>query len=279
MLRDDHLCAGVQVAGACVVAEPGPQFEHVGELRCREAFDRGEALQEARVIGRDRPHCRLLQHDFGEPYPIRLGCLPGLGAPRQLRRWRSYQASRSAARGPAPARFRRTDVPASVISTDRVAERNQVNKPRRIVPSPTGRASQQMPLRCIRPPGFCVARDRHPLAARSSAARSPPMPSRSACNGRAIRKAASQQRLVLRVEGPAAVEIQHQSGLVIERVNRFFGWRAVDRLALRQAPLRGPRKRPLPARHRCRRRRSALQGRSPSRMCRCGARSGGSERR
>jgi len=48
--------------------------------------------------------------------------------------------------------------------------------------------------------------------------------------------------LVLRVEGPAALEVQHQSGLVIERVNRFFGWRAVDRLALRQAPLRGTRK-------------------------------------
>ena len=43
--------------------------------------------------------------------------------------------------------------------------------------------------------------------------------------------------LVLRVEGPAAIEIQHLSGVVIERVNRFFGWPAVGRLALRQAPL------------------------------------------
>ena len=43
--------------------------------------------------------------------------------------------------------------------------------------------------------------------------------------------------LVLRVEGPAAIEIQHLSGVVIERVNRFFGWRAVKRIALRQAPL------------------------------------------
>jgi hypothetical protein len=43
--------------------------------------------------------------------------------------------------------------------------------------------------------------------------------------------------LVLRVEGPAAIEIQHLSGMVIERVNRFFGWRAVGRIALRQAPL------------------------------------------
>ena len=44
--------------------------------------------------------------------------------------------------------------------------------------------------------------------------------------------------LILRVEGPAAVEIQHLGGVICERVNRFFGWRAVDRLAFRQSPLR-----------------------------------------
>jgi hypothetical protein len=44
--------------------------------------------------------------------------------------------------------------------------------------------------------------------------------------------------LVLRVEGPAAIEIQHLAGVLLERVNRFLGWRAVARLALRQAPLR-----------------------------------------
>src|SRR5216684_1662650 len=43
--------------------------------------------------------------------------------------------------------------------------------------------------------------------------------------------------LVLRVEGPAALEIQHSSDVILERVNRFFGWSAVGRLALRQAPL------------------------------------------
>src|SRR5690349_22549 len=41
----------------------------------------------------------------------------------------------------------------------------------------------------------------------------------------------------LRVEGPAALEIQHKSDVLLERVNRFFGWHAVGRLALRQAPL------------------------------------------
>jgi hypothetical protein len=44
--------------------------------------------------------------------------------------------------------------------------------------------------------------------------------------------------LVLRVEGPAALEIQHLSSVILERVNRFFGWQAIGRLALRQAPLR-----------------------------------------
>jgi hypothetical protein len=43
--------------------------------------------------------------------------------------------------------------------------------------------------------------------------------------------------LVLRVQGPAALEIQHLSDVILERVNRFFGWRAVKRIALRQAPL------------------------------------------
>jgi hypothetical protein len=43
--------------------------------------------------------------------------------------------------------------------------------------------------------------------------------------------------LVLRVDGPMALEIQHSSEVILERVNRFFGWSAVGRLALRQAPL------------------------------------------
>jgi hypothetical protein len=53
--------------------------------------------------------------------------------------------------------------------------------------------------------------------------------------------------LVLRVEGPAAIEIQHQSAVIIARVNRFFGWPAIGRIALRQAPLRGRRARTAPA--------------------------------
>ena len=64
------------------------------------------------------------------------------------------------------------------------------------------------------------------------------------------RPAAGEERqpgaLILRVEGPAAIEIQHLAGVVCERVNGFFGWRAINRLALRQAPLRRARRKSAP---------------------------------
>src|ERR1700704_5041270 len=43
--------------------------------------------------------------------------------------------------------------------------------------------------------------------------------------------------LVLRVDGPMALEIQHSSDVILQRVNRFLGWNAVGRLALRQGAL------------------------------------------
>src|ERR1700744_4005746 len=55
--------------------------------------------------------------------------------------------------------------------------------------------------------------------------------------------------LILRVEGPMALEIQHKSDVILERVNRFLGWSAVGRLALRQGPAlrrRGPPRPPPP---------------------------------
>ena len=49
--------------------------------------------------------------------------------------------------------------------------------------------------------------------------------------------------LILRVEGPMALEIQHASDAILQRVNRFFGWSAVGKIALRQAPLSRPKPR------------------------------------
>jgi hypothetical protein len=67
----------------------------------------------------------------------------------------------------------------------------------------------------------------------------PPSPASGAASG----SGQEPGTLVLRVDGPAAIEVQHLSNVICERVNSFFGWRAVARIALRQAPLRrGERK-------------------------------------
>jgi hypothetical protein len=43
--------------------------------------------------------------------------------------------------------------------------------------------------------------------------------------------------LVVRVEGGYALELQHVSGLVIERVNAHLGFACVGRIAIKQGPL------------------------------------------
>ncbi|NQV58668.1 MAG: DUF721 domain-containing protein [Alphaproteobacteria bacterium] len=43
--------------------------------------------------------------------------------------------------------------------------------------------------------------------------------------------------LHIRVAGAAAVELQHMAPTVIERINGYYGYRAVDRLKLVQGPL------------------------------------------
>jgi hypothetical protein len=48
--------------------------------------------------------------------------------------------------------------------------------------------------------------------------------------------------LLIRVAGAAAVELQHMAPTVIERINGFYGYRAVDRLKLVQGPLPVPEK-------------------------------------
>jgi hypothetical protein len=60
-------------------------------------------------------------------------------------------------------------------------------------------------------------------------------------------QAAEPGILALRVEGPAAVEIQHLAPVVLARVNQFFGWQAVGGIRLRQAPLRRSEREPVPA--------------------------------
>lgn len=44
--------------------------------------------------------------------------------------------------------------------------------------------------------------------------------------------------LVLRVDGPRAIEVQHAAPQLIERVNTYFGYAAVAQLRIIQAPVR-----------------------------------------
>lgn len=50
--------------------------------------------------------------------------------------------------------------------------------------------------------------------------------------------------LVIRVEGPAALEVQHQTRQIMERINGYFGYKVVGDIRLLQAPL--PAKKEVP---------------------------------
>ncbi len=46
--------------------------------------------------------------------------------------------------------------------------------------------------------------------------------------------------LILRVDGPRAIEVQYQSAQIAERINAYFGYRAVSEIRFIQAPLPEP---------------------------------------
>ncbi|MGA8689982.1 MAG: DUF721 domain-containing protein [Methyloceanibacter sp.] len=43
--------------------------------------------------------------------------------------------------------------------------------------------------------------------------------------------------LVLKVDGPRAIEVQHRAEQILERVNTYFGYRAIGQLRFLQAPV------------------------------------------
>lgn len=50
--------------------------------------------------------------------------------------------------------------------------------------------------------------------------------------------------LVVRVESAFALELQHLTPIVIDRINAYFGWRCVGRLVLKQGPVRRAKVKP-----------------------------------
>ncbi len=53
--------------------------------------------------------------------------------------------------------------------------------------------------------------------------------------------------LILRVDGPRAIEVQHRADQIIERVNTYFGYRAIGALRILQAPVARVRRAPSPS--------------------------------
>jgi hypothetical protein len=44
--------------------------------------------------------------------------------------------------------------------------------------------------------------------------------------------------LTIKTEGAFALDLQHQTPQIIQRINGFFGWRCVEKLVLKQGPVR-----------------------------------------
>ena len=93
----DHLFgASVQMACSAVITQSAPQTQDFIQTGCSQCLNIWKCLQKTRVVAHDRRHLGLLQHDFGQPHPVRVaGVLPrqimaAMLAPRQ---WRSNSNS------------------------------------------------------------------------------------------------------------------------------------------------------------------------------------------
>ncbi len=75
----------------------------------------------------------------------------------------------------------------------------------------------------------------------------PPRPMALPAATAPARNAPGGATLVIKVEGAFALDLQHSAPQVMERVNRFFGWRCVEKIVIKQGPVRkqaAARKRP-----------------------------------
>jgi len=74
--RRDLLCRGMELPRPPVVAEAGPESEHVVQGRRGQRFHGRKAVQEALVIRQHHLDARLLQHHLGEPDAIGVALPP-----------------------------------------------------------------------------------------------------------------------------------------------------------------------------------------------------------
>src|SRR5690606_11262166 len=78
MPLDNKLRGTVQIPGSGVRAQSGPEREHIIQRSRSQSAHVPKAGHEALEVGNNHAHLRLLQHDLGNPHPIRCGrVLPG----------------------------------------------------------------------------------------------------------------------------------------------------------------------------------------------------------
>ena len=78
MVLYDLFCGSVQIARPGVIAEAGPQVQHLVHAGICQCGDIRILRYETKVVGNDRLDLGLLQHDFRDPDPVgRWILLPG----------------------------------------------------------------------------------------------------------------------------------------------------------------------------------------------------------
>ena len=226
MVLDHRLGAGMQISRARVIAEPGPQPEHLLERRRGQRPHVRPARGEAGEIGRDRLHGGLLQHDLGEPHAIRdrasrrrhpprqraaMAVVPGeqVAAGSGRSRLSLAASPRVLLRAGADGAQLPSSAPCGLLRScldrcDRAVAREQA---RQILSAPARRTFCTRRLgECFRQAGLSPRPSWSPAGPRSWARRSPPIRSRrrSSWPRAAVGRQPEPGILVLRVEGPTA---------------------------------------------------------------------------
>ena len=80
MLAHDELGSRVHHAGSPVISKAAPRRQHDCFACRRQLLHRGKAAQKFVIVLNHSRDPRLLQHDLGKPYPVRIGA----GAPRKV---------------------------------------------------------------------------------------------------------------------------------------------------------------------------------------------------
>src|SRR5260370_34245250 len=74
------MCGLLQIAGAAVIPETGPETQHFFLRRSGKSVNVGKALQKSFVVRNRSCNAGLLEHDFRQPNSVRVSC----SAPRQI---------------------------------------------------------------------------------------------------------------------------------------------------------------------------------------------------